>query len=161
MMTWIDEDERERAELFERLQKQRLEREERGRREPWKPGRKDLRTWMAHDLQCMLVHGPASLNGYVSVPPEHPFFCIHYSECPRGCDETYCDHTPESLIDVHGGITFSNLGEDCWWFGFDTAHHGDFLVFAHGAFAGRIWEDDDVALETERMAKQLSEVWHD
>jgi hypothetical protein len=63
------------------------------------------------------------------------------------CDgQGYCNHTPESILNVHGGITFSDFchevkNEDCaniichipaegrpekvWWFGFDCAHHDD------------------------------------
>lgn len=43
------------------------------------------------------------------------------------CEEEYCNHRPESIIDVHGGITYSGYGYDPiprdgeWWFGFDCA----------------------------------------
>lgn len=61
----------------------------------------------------------------------------------------YCSHwefKPEGMVDVHGGLTYSNEcqgsichtpregeAEHLWWFGFDTAHHMD-LVPSMAAF---------------------------
>ena len=81
----------------------------------------------------MLGNGYA--NGYVAVPPEHPFHGKHYDEV----NET---------VNVHGGLTFAEKAGDCiscmadcgeainfdsfdeipkdyWVFGFDTMHWGD------------------------------------
>ena len=60
----------------------------------------------------------------------------------RVCDGEWCGHTPEHLLEVHGGITFSDFcqpdrehgichfpspgePERVWWLGFDCAHSGD------------------------------------
>lgn len=53
-------------------------------------------------------------NGYVQLPPGHPWRFINYDNIPA---------------DVHGGITYS--APHCrgqWWIGFDTAHAGDGIV---------------------------------
>lgn len=77
-------------------------------------------------------------NGYVAVPPEHPYHGVDYDKL---------------LVDVHGGLTFDTsakeinnaiqsglwrdiefLGEDTelhddyWVFGFDTLHCDDSLT---------------------------------
>jgi hypothetical protein len=84
-----------------------------------------LKEWQAHGLTCMVLAGPASTNGYVTVPRNHPFYGVAYSDCPQGCGESWCGHSPASVIYVHGGITFSSLGSKGWIFGFDTCHSDD------------------------------------
>jgi hypothetical protein len=108
-------------------------------------------------LPCLIVRGPSgSLCGYVGVSYGHPFYNVEYSQGCAKCKDRpevegeyhYCEHSPESVIEVHGGLTYSGLcnplegdkgichvvgpGEDdkVWWFGFDTAHAGD-LCPAH------------------------------
>jgi hypothetical protein len=103
-------------------------------------------------LACLVNRGPSgSLCGYVGVSQGHPLYGVDYSqhcpECVQKQEETedyvYCEHTPETLLNVHGGITFASFcaegeeedrichivepGEDdkVWWLGFDTAHAGD------------------------------------
>lgn len=57
-------------------------------------------------------------NGYIGLPPEHPWHGKHYDDIPCDC---------------HGGLTFSNRNErfdklaniprhSVWWIGFDTLH---------------------------------------
>src|SRR5437762_13110845 len=83
--------------------------------------------WPYQDLVCSVIEGPMTLNGYVAVPASHPWYKIHYDECPpKQCGFTHCEHSPEALIKVHGGITFSALEADGWVFGFDTGHYGDY-----------------------------------
>lgn len=53
-----------------------------------------------------------ALCGYVGVPEGHPFFGVEYSSCPKLCDEEWCSHRPESILDVHGGVTFSDFCHD-------------------------------------------------
>ena len=61
-------------------------------------------------------------NGYVAIPMDHPLAGKHYDEIHELCD-----------IQVHGGLTYSNLGiigqpeytEGMWIVGFDCAHLGD------------------------------------
>ena len=54
-------------------------------------------------------------NGYVGLPFWHPWYKMHYDKIP---------------VDVHGGLTFSNLDDesDLWIIGFDTNHGGDNTV---------------------------------
>lgn len=93
-------------------------------------------------------------NGYVAIPKEHPFFGKSYDEI-------------DSVIDVHGGITFSKLlsktnpefkrhwdikssdMQNWWVFGFDTGHYGDDL---------QKWPKKAVEKETKRFAKELFNV---
>ncbi len=64
-------------------------------------------------------------NGYVAIPPSNPWHKVYYDSIP---------------VSVHGGLTFSELGEDYqgsfmpdnipndyWIIGFDTSHGGDTL----------------------------------
>lgn len=102
-------------------------------------------------LKCLILrhHELLNLNGYVGVPKNHPWYGIHYDQCLRGCEgkpspinpSLICypciwesDHEcPEKLIDVHGGLTFSGMGDGklrpagYWWFGFDCAHAWDLV----------------------------------
>lgn len=102
-------------------------------------------------LDCMVVRGPiGALCGYVGVKADHPWHRKGYSEHigPDDCAE-YADgfgwcyeHSPDGLVNVHGGLTFSDAchedgdratsichladdGQPVWWFGFDCAHVGD------------------------------------
>ena len=60
-------------------------------------------------LPCMIVRGPlGSLCGYVGVMPRHMFHKVGYSSCPEDCGENYCEHSPMTKLNVHGGLTFSN-----------------------------------------------------
>lgn len=87
----------------------------------------------ATGMPCLIVRGPVgALCGYVGVAEGHPLFGTDYSHI-------------EFDLDVHGGITFSDLcspngneaervchvpgpGEPdhVWWFGFDCAHAFDY-----------------------------------
>lgn len=57
-------------------------------------------------------------NGYIGLPPEHPWFGKHYNSIP---------------IEVHGGLTYAEnhlpklTPDGLWWIGFDTFHRGDNL----------------------------------
>ena len=150
------EDERT-EEIFRDAMERHAKRQEHARRNVWEVT--PVRRWVAHGLTCYLVATPMCLNGYVSVPVEHPFYGFHYNECPRGCDKDYCEHAAEAVIEVHGGITFSHLGPDGWIFGFDTCHFGDLMITPVSIHEGRLWEENDVAEETARMAQQLAGVW--
>jgi hypothetical protein len=83
--------------------------------------------------------------GYVGLEPGHPLYGIPYNRCalsPTTCDpERSCDHSPEALLSVHGGLTFSGMCQEdphgichvaepgeadtLWWLGFDCTHSGD------------------------------------
>jgi len=144
--------------MLERMDEMLAKRKEVACTEPWEHP-DPLKEWESSGLSCMLIFGPHSnINGYVTVPKSHPLHGIHYSDCPKkDCSEEWCDHSPEIAIEVHGGITFSNLGRDGGWiFGFDTSHYGDYTPYMLGS-DGRVWSDVEVATETESMAKQLAE----
>ncbi len=125
-------------------------------------------------LVCAIHPGPmGALNGYVAVPETHPWHGVGYSEhlpieCAEEADpEGYCyEHSPESLIDVHGGITYAGPAgflktEAGWWFGFDTAHAGD-AVPGLRAFPGDVLRDANyVREECVSMARQLAAVTAD
>ena len=96
-----------------------------------------LKKWISHGLDCLALQGPFGINGYVGIPENHPDYKKDYDDVE---------------VDVHGGLTFADEGDDklwkkgLWWFGFDTAH----------AFSG-LWSLESVIMETERLAKQLAE----
>jgi len=114
------------------------------------------RKWRAYGLTCYVRDGPYCLNGYVIVPEDHKWYKIHYDECPKQCRVDCCDHTPESIIQVHGGITYSCLSEEGWVFGFDTAHYGDAISLPGLEMEGRHWDVHDVADEVDKLAAQLA-----
>ena len=73
-------------------------------------------------------------NGYVDLPKTHPMYELNYNDIP---------------VDIHGGLTYSELTNDGFWrVGFDTAHAGDTLVN---------WNKLAVYNETKRLAEQLSQ----
>jgi hypothetical protein len=100
----------------------------------------------ATGLVCLARRGPlGSWCGYVGIAPDHPLFEVEYSTCPTMCGADYCEHRPETALDVHGGITYSDACQETeqpygichipepgqpdhvWWFGFDCAHAGDLV----------------------------------
>ena len=131
-------------------------------------------------LPCLILRNKHSghLCGYVGVSKGHPYFEKTYS---GGWE----DHTdPESRLDVHGGLTFSEFcadnqeegichvpgeGEDdhVWWFGFDCAHHMDRSFFlakdlpksTMDIFATGVYRDlEYVRQECTSLAKQLKDI---
>ena len=85
-------------------------------------------------------------NGYVLVPKGHPFYGVYYDEID---------------VDVHGGLTFSELVDaeivkrwpgltdddiGFWIIGFDTAHARDTLSR---------WPKEAVQAETDRLLEQV------
>lgn len=67
----------------------------------------------ATGLPCLIVrNGVGALCGYVGVPKGHPWHGVRYSECPEKCGEKWCDHRPESHLEAHGGITFTDSCSD-------------------------------------------------
>jgi hypothetical protein len=97
--------------------------------------------------------------GYVRIPQGHVWHDKNYDDIP---------------VDVHGGLTFSDL-EAClhedgvgYWIGFDCAHLGDShfppgdleaLRYNFGSLAeGHYWTLPEVREETERLADQVLEM---
>lgn len=121
----------------------------------WGPGpwqhEIDKMQWIdpATGLDCLIVRsaGSGALCGYVGVPATHPWYGRHYYGCtlPTPClAGTWCDHAPISLLDVHGGLTYSDTcaedepestgichiplpgrPDNLYWFGYDCAHYRD------------------------------------
>lgn len=109
---------------------------------PWQqePDRVQWRTGAG--LPGLIVRNwSGALCGYAGVSAAHPDHGIGYNECPQGCEDGWCEHSPESRYKVHGGLTYAAAcqvdgpvchvpepGEpdDVWWFGFDCSHAGDY-----------------------------------
>lgn len=99
----------------------------------------------ATDLDCLIVRGPSgALCGYVGVALEHPWHGHNYNATVREPTADGWDGDIDSIIRVHGGLTFADAcreGDDesvgichvpapgrtahVWWFGFDCAHSHD------------------------------------
>lgn len=78
--------------------------------------------------------------GYVGIDKTNDLFEVNYH-----------DDKIEEKIDVHGGVTFSDFGNQyldkkLWWLGFDCAHYGDEWE----------WNEEEVIKETERFAELIS-----
>ncbi|MEE8113038.1 MAG: hypothetical protein V3T23_01665 [Nitrososphaerales archaeon] len=154
MKDWTEESKEAFAKLIEHNKRNKI----RDKKIPWKHS-DPLNQWEVDGLSCMVLSSPlGGINGYVEIGEDHPFFLVHYGDCPAGCDESWCGHSPENKIEVHGGITFSQLSQNGGWiFGFDTAHYGDATVYS----SGRVWDQAEVEAETENMARQLAEIGED
>lgn len=111
----------------------------------WGPGpwqdEPDKLSWTNPEtgLPCLIVRNRlGALCGYAGVAPEHPWHGRAHNEREDGGDEL------DSIISVHGGLTFSAGCDDegdeassichipepgqtdnVWWFGFDCAHGWD------------------------------------
>ena len=87
------------------------------------------RDWEHAGLRCVVLDNVGMGGyrcGYVAVKPGHPFYGESYfADTSAG--------VPEEVIDVHGGVTFSDEklyteglhSEEEWWFGYDCSHYGD------------------------------------
>jgi hypothetical protein len=133
---------------------------------PWE-GEPDKAQWIddVTGLDCLIVRNRmGALCGYVGVPPEHPWHGRGYNECLMQCGQDWCDHRPEGVLQVHGGITFAEgcdprehsdteprichipeqgRPDDVWWFGFDCAHAGDFIPAFMDNPVWRVLKHDD------------------
>lgn len=105
-------------------------------------------------LDCLIHRNRmGGLCGYVGIGPEHPFSGIAYGGCATraDCEGGWTDDeshvSPERVLEVHGGITFSSFcvedprgeahgichvaepgrSERVWWFGFDCGHFMDVM----------------------------------
>ena len=124
-----------------------------------------------------------ALCGYVGIPDRHPLFKVEYSDSSEELvilrdamlEEPIPENagfslllslfsgkvkpTPENILLVHGGITYSGIGwpqeGNYWWFGFDCTHSGDLspkMDFNDGSVYRNI---DYVKEQTEQLAEQL------
>lgn len=98
--------------------------------------------------------------GYVRVPKDHPWYEIDYSGRHPHC----CEASPESLITVHGGLTYSgrlSVEPEGWWFGFDCAHLGDYVAYGVPGVPdreGHHWTIEEVESACALLAAQLRAV---
>lgn len=127
-------------------------------------------------FKCLILRHEhiGHLCGYVGLPESHPWFGVGYNQCFLGCkseDCTWEKHhpSPEKMINVHGGLTFSQMGEGKYpegyrWFGFDCAHCYDYCPgmdelltrFGSSYDMGGVYRDIDyVRNEIKRMAEQM------
>jgi hypothetical protein len=86
----------------------------------WIDGEVEHPTTNATGFKCRIVRNETTgtLCGYVGVPKENRFWGIEYDSDSELRDISH---------NVHGGLTYSQQGDDGWWyFGFDTAHMDDF-----------------------------------
>lgn len=84
-------------------------------------------TWLPRNYGLNFGWG----NGYVFLPPGHPYHGVRYDSIP---------------VEVHGGLTFSEAEGEFWKVGFDTAHWNDSL---------EAWPEERVQAETDFLASQL------
>ena len=77
--------------------------------------------------------------GYVAVPAGHPMHGMDYNHVNAN---------------VHGGLTYGRGEPPLWWFGFDCAHHNDYLPGI--PYGGEYWTVEMVKEETMQLADQLS-----
>jgi hypothetical protein len=102
----------------------------------------------------------------------------HMESKSFACRENYeYRHTPGDIIEVHGGLTYSDKcqgdichvpkpgeSDDVWWFGFDCAHSSDIIpamtkFVKEGHLEWGTYKTLAYAIqETEDLAKQLAEV---
>lgn len=151
----------------------------------------DRRDWTAHGLPCRMYRNRShAWCGYVGVPKDHPWFGKSYSdrvEAPErllkrdidvdkvGAINLLCSSMSEDdlkagicdivlLIDVHGGLTYSDNrcpghdDEGLWWFGFDCSHCDDVSPrYDRDGEHGKVYRTADwVGRECESLAAQLS-----
>lgn len=102
---------------------------------PW-DDEPDKADWRASGYACSIIrhYQFGTLNGYVGVPKGDPLWGLSYNF--------------HQSLDVHGGVTFGGWrrghSKKLWWYGFDTAHGGDYMP-------GLSWMLADV----EHIAKRL------
>ena len=142
-------------------------------------------------LKCLILRSPdwGHLCGYVGITEGHPWFEKECNQCLIGCkgqrkelgecltwDCTWEEEhpSPQSLIEVHGGLTFSGLGDGewrpagYWWFGFDCAHAGDLIpemaeqmaeLFPDSLLRPEVYKDMKYVIgQTKCLAEQLAKV---
>jgi hypothetical protein len=89
---------------------------------PWEnePDHAEWENEVGYKCRISRMEGSGALCGYVGIPKGHEFWGINNNIDP---DPELSDISDN----VHGGITYSEQGDDGWWyFGFDTTHINDF-----------------------------------
>jgi hypothetical protein len=118
----------------------------------------DIRRWQSHGLKCLAAINKMGIPvGYVGVSESHPDYAKTY-------------HEIEGEIEVHGGLTFSEMWPDekdgLWYFGFDCGHAWDIdmsirdYIENRNTPRGPIFASNKnieyVQQECERLAEQLA-----
>lgn len=137
---------------------------------PWSDEPDEVR-WVDAEtgFPCVILRNRlGGLCGYVGVPSSHPFHGVNYGSCPTQCGRRRCGHSPESRLEVHGGLTYSgaypesgHAMRELWWFGFDCTHPGDLApsMVEYGASSECTYRDRAyVEAEVKRLARQLTDV---
>lgn len=92
---------------------------------PWQDEPDEL-AFSYGDIGCRIVRNPhfGSLNGYVSVPPSHPWYGRSYDEIDAHAHGglTYAE---KLFPDWQNGGTYATKTDELWWIGFDCAHAWD------------------------------------
>lgn len=88
-------------------------------------------------------------NGYVAVPPEHPYYDKDYEEISVEVHEglTYSSSSISSPVEFIDGST--ELPDNYWILGFDTCHFGDNPTY---------WNKERVIEETLKLKEQLEQL---
>lgn len=143
----------------------------------------DREAFVHAELPCLILRAlphqtGGHLNGYVGVPLKHPGAGSKMERIVgRDIDTKYDDID----VDVHGGLTFSGVGEGgdlrpqgFYWFGFDCAHAGDYspptdprVHQVHVDVTGRTGPSDYetyrnieyVRGQVRHLAEQLAAMW--
>lgn len=112
-------------------------------------------------LPCLILRSEATgaLNGYVGVTPGHGLFGRRYSD--KIHTASALGVPLESVVEVHGGLTFSDEMVGLWFLGFDCAHCDDFAP-AMAARGGRAYPFGgiyrDVAFVMEECAQLAQQI---
>jgi hypothetical protein len=98
------------------------------------------------EIDCFIKRNNSTLSlcGYVVLTSDNELYGLDY-------DEIY----PKINIDVHGGLTYSDKGENGWIVGFDCAHAGD-LCPAFPYFDGIYRTKVFVISECLKLAEEVS-----
>jgi len=88
---------------------------------PWEnePDHAEWENEVGYKCRISRMEGSGALCGYVGIPKGHTFWGVIYDEGDEELDAI--------ADDVHGGFTYTEKGDDgYWYFGFDTTHADDF-----------------------------------
>jgi hypothetical protein len=97
------------------------------------------------DIECLIRRNHTlALCGYVVITSDNKLYGLDYDSIHSKIN-----------IDVHGGLTYSDEGEDGWVIGFDCAHAGD-LCPAFQYFDGIYRTKEYVISECEKLAEDVS-----
>ena len=120
----------------------------------------DIHEWTDEysGYNCLIKRNPnvGFLTAYVYIQSDHPFYGIYYGDIA-------------GQIDVHGGLSYSEMIDEEWCFGFDCNHYNDYTpgglrsphspdFFSDLLGTGEYRNFRYVVEQTESLAKQLYEV---